>query len=250
MFRSIRWTLQMWHAAILATVLVVFGWVVFYQMRVTTYQHIDAGLDRMGDLVAAGLRPTGGRQRRAFRQNDVPRPDANVANRDGATSKGASDKGARRPTPKAKTPPPTGRAGRLRPRELRKANRRVHPLGIRVHRDFSAVAVRGLLNSTKTSPSSLKRNWERRPTLSSSWATGMSCSSRRRRPMFPCPKCIPNRTPLPSASCGNGATCGKSFISTASTPARRPLDRKRRRRAAPGAPGCWPASVRPCWLRD
>ena len=29
MFRSIRWTLQMWHAAILATVLVVFGWVVF-----------------------------------------------------------------------------------------------------------------------------------------------------------------------------------------------------------------------------
>ncbi len=96
MFRSIRWTLQMWHAAILATVLVVFGWVVFYQMRVTTYQHIDAGLDRMGDLVAAGLRPTGGRQRRAFRQNDVPRPDANVANRDGATSKGASDKGRER----------------------------------------------------------------------------------------------------------------------------------------------------------
>jgi two-component system, OmpR family, sensor kinase len=57
MFRSIRWTLQMWHAAILATVLIVFGWVVFYLVRVTTYQHIDDGLHRMADLVAAGLRP-------------------------------------------------------------------------------------------------------------------------------------------------------------------------------------------------
>ena len=93
MFRSIRWTLQMWHAAILATVLIVFGWIVFYLMRVTTYQQIDAGLDRMSDVVAAGLRPTGGRQRRAFRQTDVPRPDANVANKDDAASKGASDKG-------------------------------------------------------------------------------------------------------------------------------------------------------------
>jgi two-component system, OmpR family, sensor kinase len=93
MFRSIRWTLQMWHAAILATVLIVFGWIVFYLMRVTTYQQIDAGLDRMSDVVAAGLRPTGGRQRRAFRQTDVPRPDANVANKEGAASKGAGDKG-------------------------------------------------------------------------------------------------------------------------------------------------------------
>ncbi len=94
MFRSIRWTLQMWHAAILATVLIVFGWVVFYLMRVTTYQQIDAGLDRMADLVAAGLRPTGGRQRR-FRLNDFPRGDANLANRDAAASKGAPEsKGA------------------------------------------------------------------------------------------------------------------------------------------------------------
>ena len=74
MFRSIRWTLQMWHAAILATVLIVFGWIVFYQMRVTTYQQIDAGLDRMSDVVAAGLRPTGGRQRRAFRWWPSRRP--------------------------------------------------------------------------------------------------------------------------------------------------------------------------------
>jgi two-component system OmpR family sensor kinase len=91
MFRSIRWTLQMWHAAILASVLIVFGWVVFYLMRVTTYQQIDAGLDRMADLVSAGLRFTGGR-RRAFRQNEAPRPEANVANRDGATGKGTNEK--------------------------------------------------------------------------------------------------------------------------------------------------------------
>ncbi len=57
MFRSIRWTLQMWHAAILATVLIVFGWVVFYLEQETTYQQIDDGLHRMADLVAAGLRP-------------------------------------------------------------------------------------------------------------------------------------------------------------------------------------------------
>jgi two-component system, OmpR family, sensor kinase len=69
-FRSIRWTLQMWHAAILATVLVVFGWVVFYLVRVTTYQQIDAGLDRMADLVVAGLGPP----RRSIRPRDASRP--------------------------------------------------------------------------------------------------------------------------------------------------------------------------------
>src|SRR5580704_6833042 len=102
MFRSIRWTLQMWHAAILATVLIVFGWVVFYLMRVTTYQHIDAGLDRMADLVAAGVRFAGGRQRRPFR--DVVRPEPNVANRDGAASKGPNGKGRdRTPTDSKET---------------------------------------------------------------------------------------------------------------------------------------------------
>jgi heavy metal sensor kinase len=60
---------------------------------VTTYQQIDANLDRMADLVAAGLRFSGGRQRRSFRQNDVVRPEPNVANRDGAANKAANDKG-------------------------------------------------------------------------------------------------------------------------------------------------------------
>src|SRR5579863_5184655 len=53
MFRSIRWTLQMWHAAILASVLVVFGSVVFYLLSVTTYQRIEAELIRYAD----GVRP-------------------------------------------------------------------------------------------------------------------------------------------------------------------------------------------------
>jgi two-component system, OmpR family, sensor kinase len=74
MFRSIRWTLQMWHAAILAMVLVVFGWVVFYFMQVTTYQQIDAGLDRMADLVRAGLRP-----RRSRPPADVARAEPGPA---------------------------------------------------------------------------------------------------------------------------------------------------------------------------
>jgi two-component system, OmpR family, sensor kinase len=63
MFRSIRWTLQMWHAAILAMVLIVIGWVVFRLLRQTTYQQIDAGLDRMADLVDAGIRARGFRGR-------------------------------------------------------------------------------------------------------------------------------------------------------------------------------------------
>jgi heavy metal sensor kinase len=88
MFRSIRWTLQMWHAAILATVLVVFGWVVFYLMRLTTYQQIDAGLNRMGELVAAGLRP-----RRPFRQFDGTRPESNAA-REPLIARNPTEKGA------------------------------------------------------------------------------------------------------------------------------------------------------------
>ena len=83
MFRSIRWTLQMWHAAILATVLIVFGWVLFYFVRVNTYQHIDDGLDRMVYLVLAGLGPP----RRSFRPRDSSRPEANpTAARDGISS--------------------------------------------------------------------------------------------------------------------------------------------------------------------
>ncbi|HXY36055.1 MAG TPA: hypothetical protein VEI07_17595, partial [Planctomycetaceae bacterium] len=100
MFRSIRWTLQMWHAAILATVLIVFGWVVFYLMRVTTYQHIDAGLDRMADLVSAGLKP-----RRPFRSFDGQRPDSNAGSREALAARNSGKKGAGSKTTPAKSPP-------------------------------------------------------------------------------------------------------------------------------------------------
>jgi heavy metal sensor kinase len=91
MFRSIRWTLQMWHAAILATVLIVFGWVLFYFVRVNTYQHIDDGLDRMVYLVLAGLGPP----RRSLRPRDSSRPEANPpAARDGIAARTPGEKSA------------------------------------------------------------------------------------------------------------------------------------------------------------
>ncbi len=107
MFRSIRWTLQMWHAAILATVLVVFGCVVFNLMRQTTYQQIDSGLDRMADLVAAGLRP-----RRPFpRPGELARPEGNGP-RDAAVARGADDRrpGENNPRDSAPATPPAGNA--------------------------------------------------------------------------------------------------------------------------------------------
>lgn len=57
MFRSIRWTLQMWHAAILATVLVAFGCVVFHLMRLTTYKQIDEDLNNVARRVGFSFRP-------------------------------------------------------------------------------------------------------------------------------------------------------------------------------------------------
>src|SRR5580692_3459513 len=105
MFRSIRWTLQMWHAAILATVLIVFGWVVFYLEQVTTYQQIDEGLNRMADLVAAGLRPAGGpRSRRPSRSPDNPRPETTPTAREGLIAKNPNEKSLNSTTPSLISP--------------------------------------------------------------------------------------------------------------------------------------------------
>lgn len=57
MFRSIRWTLQMWHAAILATVLIAFGWVMFYYLPLTEYRRIDDYLTGVAFRVSNSLRP-------------------------------------------------------------------------------------------------------------------------------------------------------------------------------------------------
>lgn len=70
MFRSIRGSLQAWHAAILATVLIVFGSVVYHLQRQAAFQQIDAELHRTAELVAAGLR----RPQTQRRQRNEQRP--------------------------------------------------------------------------------------------------------------------------------------------------------------------------------
>ncbi len=66
MFRSIRWTLQMWHAAILAAVLVAFGSVMFYYLPLIEYRRIDDDLAHVAYRVGSSVRPV-------FRPN-APRP--------------------------------------------------------------------------------------------------------------------------------------------------------------------------------
>ena len=56
MFRSIRGSLQMWHAAVLATVLVAFGLVAHFLLRVTTDEQINADLDRVSDRLVFSMR--------------------------------------------------------------------------------------------------------------------------------------------------------------------------------------------------
>ncbi|MGE3316929.1 MAG: sensor histidine kinase [Planctomycetaceae bacterium] len=85
MFRSIRGSLQAWHAAILATVLAVFGFVVYHLQRQATFQQIDAELHRTAELVAAGLRrpPTN-----RVRQRDGQRPDQSRSQNELASTAG------------------------------------------------------------------------------------------------------------------------------------------------------------------
>ena len=59
MFRSIRWTMQIWHAAILALVLVAFGSVMFYYLPIMEYRRIDDELTRVAFRVRTSLRPAG-----------------------------------------------------------------------------------------------------------------------------------------------------------------------------------------------
>jgi two-component system OmpR family sensor kinase len=55
MFRSIRWTLQIWHAAILAMVLVAFGSVMFYYLPIVEYRRIDDELTRVAFRVRTSI---------------------------------------------------------------------------------------------------------------------------------------------------------------------------------------------------
>src|SRR4051812_49967404 len=56
MFKSLRWSLQLWHAGLLAFVLVGFGTASYYSIRQARYQDIDAQLERSVGLLATGMR--------------------------------------------------------------------------------------------------------------------------------------------------------------------------------------------------
>src|SRR4051812_7962464 len=52
MFKSIRWSLQVWHAGILALALAGFGTAVYYGMESARFQHIDADLQESVRVLA------------------------------------------------------------------------------------------------------------------------------------------------------------------------------------------------------
>jgi two-component system OmpR family sensor kinase len=55
MFRSIRWTLQFWHAGLLATVLAGFATTSYFGMSRMRFQEIDSGLNKSVQMVEAAL---------------------------------------------------------------------------------------------------------------------------------------------------------------------------------------------------
>jgi heavy metal sensor kinase len=57
MFRSIQWTLQLWHASLLTVVLVVFGTVSFIGIRHMRYQEVDAELRQSAQTLMTTMRP-------------------------------------------------------------------------------------------------------------------------------------------------------------------------------------------------
>lgn len=57
MARSIQWTLQLWHAGLLAVVLVGFGTASYFGIARARYQQLDAELERSVQVLAGGLRP-------------------------------------------------------------------------------------------------------------------------------------------------------------------------------------------------
>ncbi|MGA7698355.1 MAG: hypothetical protein WCB27_02015, partial [Thermoguttaceae bacterium] len=59
MFKSIRWNLLVWQAAILVAVVVGFGTTLFLQVRYATLERVDADLLGAAQVVAAQLQQTG-----------------------------------------------------------------------------------------------------------------------------------------------------------------------------------------------
>src|SRR3954451_7464670 len=56
--KSIRWTLQLWHAGILAVALAGFGTASYYGISRARYEQVDADLERSVQLLGAGTRVT------------------------------------------------------------------------------------------------------------------------------------------------------------------------------------------------
>jgi two-component system OmpR family sensor kinase len=82
MFRSIRWTLQLWHAAILALALVIFGTALYVAVRHERLGRVDAELEGAARMLANGpLAPPFGDGGRGGRRpppwDDTGPPDAN-----------------------------------------------------------------------------------------------------------------------------------------------------------------------------
>jgi two-component system, OmpR family, sensor kinase len=57
MFRSIQWTLQLWHAGLLALVLIGFGTASYFGISKARYEQLDSELERSVQVLAAGFRP-------------------------------------------------------------------------------------------------------------------------------------------------------------------------------------------------
>ncbi len=54
--RSLRWRLQIWHAIVLLSVLILFGLYVYHLQWETRMQHIDTELNRTADIISSRLR--------------------------------------------------------------------------------------------------------------------------------------------------------------------------------------------------
>src|SRR5512145_1557430 len=57
MFKSIQWTLQMWHAGLLAVVLVGFGAASYFGISRARWEQLDSELARSVQVLTGGFRP-------------------------------------------------------------------------------------------------------------------------------------------------------------------------------------------------
>jgi two-component system, OmpR family, sensor kinase len=93
MFRSIQWTLQLWHAGLLTVVLIGFGVASFFGISRSRFQELDAELERAVQLLAAGFRPP-----------KLPGSSSQPTTTSGAVVDGSRDAWHELPTPEFEVP--------------------------------------------------------------------------------------------------------------------------------------------------